>query len=317
MERMSSQGPEIFVGIDVSKDRLDVHVLPSGEAWSVARDEAGLSQLVDRLVAFTPTLVVLEATGGYEAIVAAALTDAQLPAVVLNPRSVRNFARAIGRLAKTDRIDACVLALFAERVRPPLRPLLDAQARELAERMARRRQLVEMITMESNRRHQARSARVGKQIDRHLAWLSRALEDLEKEIDDTIRRSPVWHEKEELLTSVPGVGPVTARTLLSDLPELGHSGRRPIAALVGVAPMNRDSGLMRGRRCIQGGRAAVRTALYMATLSAVRWNPILRDHYQQLLGRGRPKKVALVACMRRLLGILNAILREAKPWQPA
>lgn len=306
-----------FVGIDVSKDRLDVHVRPSGDAFAVSRDAEGLEHLVERLGALAPGLIVLEATGGFEMTVAAALGAARLPAAVVNPRQIREFARSTGRLAKTDRLDAEVISLFAERVRPEPRPIAGPEAQALGELVARRRQLIEMIVMESNRLHQARDKRLRTRIQSHLAWLKRALSDLDHEIDDQVRRSPLWRETEVLLTSVPGVGKVTAHTLLADLPELGQLGRRKVAALVGVAPINRDSGTTRGYRTIAGGRHPVRTALYMATLASLRWNPVLRAHYQQLRERGRPPKVALVACMRRLLTILNAMLRERTPWQPA
>jgi transposase len=306
-----------FVGIDVSKDRLDVHVRPVASAFSLPRSPEGLEQLVERLTAHSPALIVLEATGGFEITVAAALAAAGLSLAVVNPRQIREFARATGRLAKTDRLDAEAIALFAERVRPEPRPLADAEAQALGELVARRRQLVEMIGMESNRRHQARDNRVKTRIQTHLTWLQQALSEIDREIDGQVRRSPAWRETEELLMSVPGVGKITARTLLADLPELGTLGRRKLAALVGVAPINRDSGLLRGHRAIAGGRFAVRNVLYMATLTAIRWNPVLQAHYIQLRERGRPAKVAIVACMRRLLTILNAILRERTPWQPA
>jgi transposase len=308
---------DCFVGIDVSKERLDVHLRPSGEAFDVPRHAEGLERLVERLAGMRPSLVVLEATGGFEITVAAALAAAGLPLAVVNPRQIREFARSTGRLAKTDRLDAEAIALFAERVRPEPRPIADAEAQALGELVARRRQLVEMIGMESNRQHQARDAQLKTRIQTHLAWLQQALADIDQEIDGRVRRSPAWRETEELLTSVPGIGKVTAHTLLADLPELGQLGRRKLAALVGVAPINRDSGLLRGHRAIAGGRFAVRSTLYMATLSAIRWNPLIRAHYTRLRDRGRPAKVAIVACMRRLLTILNAMLRERKPWQPA
>lgn len=306
-----------FVGIDVSRDRLDVHLGPSKEVFDLPRSPEGLERLVERLRSRMPALIVLEATGGFEITVAAALAAAGLPLAVVNPRQIREFARSTGRLAKTDRLDAEVIALFAERVRPQPRPLPDAEAQALGELVARRRQLVEMIGMESNRQHQARDARVKTRIQTHLAWLQQALADIDREIDGQVRRSPVWRQTEELLTSVPGVGKVTARTLLADLPELGQLDRRRLAALVGVAPINRDSGKLRGYRAIAGGRFAVRNALFMATLSAIRCNPLIRSHYTQLRERGRPAKVAIVACMRRLLTILNAMLRERVSWQPA
>jgi transposase len=274
---------------------------------------------VARLAALGPdlTLVVLEATGGFEVAVAAALAGAGLPLAVVNPRQIRAFARALGRLAKADRLDAEAIALFAERVRPPARPMADADARALAALVARRRQVVGMIGMEANRQRQAEAPRVRRTIEATLATLRAALAELDREIDDTLRHSPVWREAEELLTAVPGIGGVTARTLIAELPELGGLDRRRLAALVGVAPINRDSGRWRGHRAIAGGRTSVRTVLDMATLTAIRWNPVLKAHYAQLVARGRPKKVALIACLRRLLGILNAILRDQKPWQAA
>ena len=306
-----------YVGIDVSKDRLDVHVMPSRQSFAVARNGEGLDQLVSELRRLAPALIVLEATGGFEQIVAAALAGAGLPLAVVNPRQIRAFARAIGRLAKTDALDAEVIALFAERVRPEPRPLADADSRSLADLVARRRQVVEMIGMESNRQRQTGNPRIQRTLRATLTTLTAQLAELDRDIDETIRRSPIWCATDDLLTSVPGVGEVTSHTLIADLPELGGLDRRRLAALVGVAPINRDSGQMRGRRTIAGGRGEVRNVLFMATLSAIRWNPVLKAHYRALVARGRPKKVALVACMRRLLGILNAILRSGTPWQCA
>jgi len=306
-----------FVGIDVSKHRLDVHVRPSSQTLTAARDSTGLQQLVGSLRKLAPALIVLEATGGFEITVAAALASAGLPLAVVNPRQIRDFARATGRLAKTDALDAQVIALFAERVRPEPRPLADADSQNLAELIARRRQVVEMIGMETNRLYQVRNARVQRMLRTTVNALTAQLAELDRDIDDTIKRSPVWRAADNLLTSVPGIGDVTAHTLIADLPELGQLDRRRLAALVGVAPINRDSGQMRGKRTIAGGRSDVRNALYMATLSAIRWNPIISQHYKSLVERGRPKKVALVACMRRLLGILNAIMRTNTPWQCA
>jgi transposase len=307
----------MFAGIDVSRDRLDVHLRPSAESFVVARDGPGLEQLVARLVAAGPELVVLEATGGLEITVAAAVAAAGLPLAVVNPAQIRAFARAIGRLAKTDRLDAELIARFAEQVRPEPRPVLDQQTQILAELVARRRQIVEMIGMESNRRRQARSAKVVRGIERTLAALQAALAELDQEIDDQVRGSPAWRPTEDLLTLVPGIGKITARTLIAELPELGRLDRRRIAALVGVAPVNRDSGVWRGHRAIAGGRSAVRTVLYMAALSATSWNPAVRALYLRLRGRGRPAKTALVAAMRKLLTILNAIMRDRRPWQTA
>jgi transposase len=308
---------QIFVGIDVSKERLDVHVRPSGEAFAVARDGEGLSALVERLRVLAPALIVSEATGGFEQVLAGALGSAGLPVVVVNPRQIRDFARALGRLAKTDRLDAEAIALFAERVRPELRPLPDEQARLLGELVARRRQVIEMIVAEGNRARQLESRRLKKRIERHRAILQEELSEIECELDDTIRGTPIWRESEDLLKSAPGVGNILARTLIADLPELGTLDRKKIAALVGVAPFNRDSGMLRGRRTVWGGRASIRTALYMAALVATRHNPVIASFYRRLLAAGKPKKLALTACMRKLLTILNAMLRDGKPWQHA
>lgn len=307
----------IVVGIDVAKHRLDVHVRPRGEAFSVTADEAGVTALVERMQALEPTLVVLEATGGYEVPVAAALGSAGLPVAVVNPRQVRDYARATGQLAKTDALDARIIAQFGEAVQPAVRPLPDEQARALGELVARRRQLVEMLAAESNRHRQVRERRVRERIAAHLEWLRQALKEIEQDLQDTIRTTPLWRERENLLTSVPGVGDVTAHTLIAELPELGQLDRRRIAALVGVAPLNRDSGTFRGRRMIGGGRASVRCVLYMAAVSALRCNPVIATLYQRLVAAGRPGKVALVAAMRKLLVILNAIVRDGRLWQPA
>ena len=308
---------QIFVGVDVSKDRLDVHVRPGDEAFAVSRDGEGLEALVVRLGALAPQLVVLEATGGFEVTVAAALAAARLPVAVVNPRQIRDFARATGKLAKTDALDALAIARFAQAVRPEPRPLKDDDTRALAELVARRRQIVEMTVAERNRRRQLTSKRLIKSVDRLLLALQKELSDLEQELSDTIRGTPAWREAEDLLTSVPGVGPAVARTLLAELPELGHLDRKRIAALVGVAPMNRDSGTLRGRRTIRGGRPPVRRTLYMAALVASRHNPVLRAFYQRLVSAGKAKKAALTAVMRKLLTILNAILRDKTPWQNA
>ena len=306
-----------FVGIDALKDRLDVNVRPSGQAFTVVRDDKGLEQRVNDLPALNPALIVLEATGGFEITVAAALASAGLPLAVVNPRQIRDFARAMGRLAKTDALDAQVIALFAERIRPEPRPLADANSQALAELIARRRQVIEMTGMEANRLRQARNARVQRRLRSTLKTLQAQRVELDHDLDDTIKRSPVWRAADDLLTSVPGVGDVTAHTLIADLPELGQLNRRRIAALVGVAPINRDAGQMRGKPTIAGGRTDIRNAPYMATLAATRWNPVIRAHHKSLIERGRPKKVALVACMRRLLGILNAIIRTKTPWRCA
>jgi transposase len=306
---------EIFVGIDISKHRLDVHLRPSAEAFAVDRDHVGLEQLAARLQTLKPHLVVMEATGGFETVVALALAAARLPICVVNPRQIRDFARATGRLAKTDALDAEVIARFAEAVRPEPRALPDEETRGLGELVARRRQVVEMMTAERNRRRIMADKRVLKRIDRHLVLLQKELTEIESDIDQAVRSSPIWREKEELYASVPGVGKNLARTLIADLPELGSLGRRAIAMLVGVAPINKDSGTLRGRRLIQGGRASVRTALYMSALVASRYNPSLKAFYQRLLAAGKPKKLALVAVMRKLLTILNAIARNRQPWR--
>jgi transposase len=308
---------QVFIGIDVAKDRLDVHVRPSGEAFAVPRDSEGVAGLVDRLGALGAQLIVLEATGGFELVIAGALAAARLPLAVVNPRQIRDFARAVGQLAKTDALDAQIIALFAERVRPEPRALPDAQTRALAELVTRRRQIVEMMTAERNRRRLSTSRRLVKSVDRLLTALQKELSDLEQELDDTIRGTPAWREAEDLLTSVPGVGDKLARTLIADLPELGRLDRKQIAALVGVAPINRDSGTMRGKRTTWAGRAKVRAVLYMAALVAARHNPTLRRFYQRLLAAGKAKKLALIAVMRKLLVTLNAILRDHKPWQTA
>ena len=313
--RVMDEQRTIFVGIDVSKDRLDVHLRPSGEALSVPRDAKGLDG-VGRLGSLPVALVVLEATGGFEATVAAALAGAGLPLCVVNPRQIRDFARAMGRLAKTDALDAEVIALFAERVRPQARPLPEPERGHLAELVGRRRQIIEMIGMETNRRGRAVDKHLARGLDRHIAFLERELAEVDGEISQAIKASPAWREAEALLKWVPGIGDVTARTLLAELPELGSVGRHQLAALVGVAPINRDSGLMRGRRAIAGGRTSVRNVLYMAALTAIRRRSPFRAFYDRLTSRGRPKKVALVAVMRKLLTILNAILRDRTPWQP-
>jgi transposase len=306
-----------FAGIDVAKDTLDVHVRPTDEAFQSANDEAGIRELVTRLQGLAPTLIVLEATGGYEVAVAAALASAGLPVAVVNPRQIRDFARATGQLAKTDRLDAAANARFAEAVQPEVRPLPSAEAQALGELMARRRQLVDMLGAERNRHGQVRDRRLQRRIGAHVEWLRKAVAEVERDLNDTIRSSPVWREKDELLTSVPGIGDVTAHTLIADVPELGGLTRRRIAALIGVAPLSRDSGTLRGRRMIAGGRPAVRRVLYMAALVAVRYNPVIAAFYTRLTVAGRPKKVALVAAMRKLLTILNAIVRDHRPWQPA
>jgi transposase len=305
----------MFVGIDVSKDCLDVHRRPGAERFVVARNDVGLSELIKRLEAAKPELIVLEATGGYEQVVLAALVSAGFPAVAVNPQQIRNFARALGQRAKSDPIDAGVIAHFAEAVRPQVRPLPDEATRILAELVARRRQLVDMISTESMRRQQVTIKRITRSIDRHLAALQKELSAIERDLDDLIRGTPAWREKEEVFTSVLGVGPVVSRTLIAELPELGQVSRRQISALVGVAPYIRQSGKWKGTRRIAGGRASVRCVLYMATLTAIRCNPVIKAYYKRLIKAKKLKKVAHVACMRKLLVILNAIARDAQPWR--
>lgn len=303
----------ISVGIDVSKAQLDVEIRPSGEKQFFANDKVGIKALVKWLAKIAPTLIVLEATGGYERQVMRALVSADLPAVVVNPRQVRDFAKATGQLAKTDSIDAGVLAHFAEVIRPALRPLPDAVTVELRALTSRRRHLLEMIAAENNRLEMTSKA-VRKSINAHVGYLEQALERINQELDRAIEQSPIWKENEDLLRSAKGIGPVTSRTLLAELPELGTLDRKQIAALVGVAPFNRDSGSLKGRRSIWGGRAPVRGALYMATLVATRRNPVIRDFYNRLIAKGKLFKVALVACMRKLLTILNSMIKHKTRW---
>ena len=286
---------------------------PSGESASFSNDELGIKPLVNRLGEIQPTLIVLEATGGIERQLVRALVSAELPVVVVNPRQVRDFAKASGQLAKTDAIDAMVLARFAEAIRPTVRPLPDESLLELRALIARRRQLTEMIVAERNRLTAA-SKSVRKRINTHIRWLEAELGRAEKDLDQSIRQSPIWKENEDLLRSVPGIGPVISRTLLAELPELGQLNRKQIAALVGIAPLNRDSGTLRGRRTIWGGRATVRAALYMAALVASRRNAVIRDFYKRLRNTGKAPKVALVACMRKLLTLLNAMIKHRTCW---
>lgn len=307
----------VSVGIDVSKAKLDIALRQDGkqgEHWVVANDSAGIAQLVARVREIAPARIVLESTGGLEVPVAAELAAAQLPVVVINPRQSRNFARSTGRLAKTDSIDAHVLAHFAEAVQPDIRSLPDEQTQALSALIARRRQVVEMMTAEKNRLGSATKT-VRPRIQTHLDWLSRELAELDHNLDEQIRQTPVWREKDQTLRSAPGVGPVLSRTLLADLPEIGQLDRRKIAALVGVAPLNADSGKMRGKRRVWGGRAHVRAVLYMATISASMHNPVIRPLYERLCKSGKAKKVALTACMRKLLTILNAMIKHNTPWK--
>ena len=306
-----------YVGIDVSKEKLDVHLRPSAEAFAVARDGKGLHELVERLRGVEPELIVVEATGGFETIVTAALAAAALPVVVVNPAQVRHFAKALGQRAKSDPIDAAVIADFAAAVKPQLRPLPDVAARLLAELVGRRAQLVEMLAAERQREERVANARVRKSLKRLIAALAKELKTIEDDIDGLIRSSPLWREKEDLLKTFPGVGETLARVFLADLPELGQLDRRKIASLVGVAPFTQQSGQWKGKSMIAGGRAAVRSAVFMAAMSAIRCNDMLRAFYQHLLALGKPKMVALIAVARKLLTILNAMLRDQKPWQHA
>jgi transposase len=303
-----------FVGIDVAKAQLDIAVRPAGERWAVPNDADGVVTLVERLQALHPTLIVLEATGGLERIATAALATAGLPVVIVNPRQARDFARATGQLAKTDALDARALAHFADVIRPTPRPLPDTQTQELRALLSRRQQLIGMRTAEQNRLA-GTSERLTQDIEAHIAWLNARIATLDADLETMLRASPLWRENDDLLQSVPGIGPVCARTLLLELPELGTLTRQQIAALVGVAPLNCDSGTLRGRRTIWGGRSHVRTVLYMGTLVATRFNPQIKVFYQRLLAAGKLKKVALTACMHKLVTILNAMLKHRTSWQ--
>jgi transposase len=307
----------IFVGIDVSKDRLDVAVRPSGEVFAVERNAAGLELLVARLRGLSPCVVALEATGGFETVVAATLAAAGLPVVIVNPAQIRAFAKAIGQRAKTDPIDAAVIAHFAEAIRPEPRPLPDQATRLLADLVARRRQIIEMIVAERQRERRITIPRLKKSITRLLKALEKELATVDGDIDDAVRGSPAWREKEDLLASVPGVGPTIARTLIAELPELGQLGRKEIAALAGLAPFTRQSGQWRGRSFIGGGRTTVRSAVFMGAMVAKKHNPVLKVFFDRLIAAGKPKMVALIAVARKLLTILNAILRDNRPWQTA
>jgi transposase len=307
------EAPQPFIGIDVSAQRLDVDMLPTSHPFSEPNTDDGISSLVLRLQALKPEIILLEATGGYEVHAAYALCDAGLPVVVMNPKALRHFAKAIGRLAKTDKLDAQVLALYAQSIRPPVRPLKEPEQLELANLMTRRRQLQGMIVMEENRRRNS-TPKVRGNVERSLAHLRQLLKDLDRDTQDFIRRTPLWHDKAAKLKEVTGIGPVVSSELIAHLPELGTISHKKIAALAGVAPMNRDSGQWRGQRRIQGGRPAVRRALYMAALVASRHNPVIRAFYQRLRLAGKPAKVALTACMRKLLVILNAMLKHRTHW---
>jgi len=314
--RRDMESTGIFVGIDVSKGELAVAVHPSREAWTSGTSAEGLERLIAQLRERQPQLIVVEATGGYERPVVAACAAAALSIVVVNPRQVRAFAVAIGQTAKTDPIDAGVLALFAARVQPPVRALPDAATAALAALVARRRQLLEMIRTEQQRLAHIPSGPIARDLRNHIRWLERRVTDVDDQIDGCIQRSDVWRVNDDLLQSVPGIGPITSRALLADVPELGTLDRRAIAALVGVAPFNCDSGSKRGQRVIYGGRRGARSTLYMAALVASRWNPALASFYRGLRDRGKPAKVALVAVMRKLLTILNAMVKHQCRWSP-
>jgi transposase len=304
-----------FVGIDVSKQQLDIHSRPDDRRCQFSYDSMGLEALVSHLRRVSPERIVVEATGGYEHQVVARLIDEQLPVVVVNPRWVRNFARASGELAKTDAIDAAVLSEFADKMRPPLRCVPDEQLHELRGLLVRRRQIIDMIVAEKNRQETA-SKRIARHIQTHIQWLEKRLSEADDDLRNHIESSPVWKAKDDLLQSTPGIGPACSMTLLAALPELGLLNRHQIAALVGIAPFNNDSGRFRGRRTTKAGRAHVRSVLFMSTLAAIRFNPVIARFYKHLLAAGKPKMVALVACMRKLLTILNAMLKSGTPWSP-
>ena len=307
---------EIFIGIDVCKARLDLHVLPTGEAWSTENEGHAIAALGAKLKVLKPTLIVMEATGGLERLALAALLGKGLPAVAVNPRQVRDFAKAKGILAKTDQLDAHVLAMFADKMRPEVRPAQDKETVELEALIVRRRQVVDMLTAEKNRLSASPpSKRVARAIRLSISHLEKALKEIDGDINSSIRNSPAWREQDEVLRSVPGVGPVLSRTLLSQLPELGTINRKKVSALVGVAPLNCDSGKRQGRRVIWGGRASVRAVLYMATLAAIRFNPVISAFHARLVHAGKIPMVAIAACMHKLLVILNAMARTNSPWK--
>jgi transposase len=308
-------GPEVFVGIDVSKDTLEVALWPQEERMSFAQTDDGLSLMADFIQPFSPCLVVLEATGGLERAAVATLAARSFPVVVVNPRQVRDFAKATGILAKTDKLDALGIAKFAQAIRPELRPLKTMEAQQLEAILSRRRQIVQMLTAEKNRLHSA-PGWTKEDIRLHITWMEKRLEKIEKELGEMIRKSPVWRVKDELLRTFKGVGPVLSQSLVSDLPELGSLNRKKIAALVGVAPMNRDSGKFRGRRRVLGGRADIRSVLYMATVAAIRFNPAIGVFHERLIKAGKAPKVAITACRRKLLTILNAMMKNQTPWRP-
>lgn len=310
---MTSKKSDNFIGIDISKAELDVANWGTGSYWQMSNDIRGRQDLIQRLKGLDPMLIVVEASGGLEQPVVRELNQENLPIAVVNPTRIRNFARSTGQLAKTDKLDAKIIAQFAQAVRPKIRPLRTRQQEHLDALVTRRRQVVDTITAEKNRKGTAHPA-LQEQIQRHIDWLEEELKELDNEINQLIQQSDEWREKAAILNSVPGVGPVTVSTLVAKLPELGARNRQQIAALVGVAPVNKDSGKKRGKRRVFGGRASVRKVLYMATLAATKFNPVIRSFYERLLANGKEKKVALTACMRKLLVILNSMVRQKKPW---
>jgi transposase len=313
---MNENFTELYIGIDVSKSRLDVCLDPTGREWQIPYDEAGVDELAAQLQALEPTLIVIEATGGLEVRIATTLAGRGLPVAVVNPRQVRDFAKASGRLAKTDRVDAAVLAAFAKAIRPQVRPLKDEQTRALDDLVDRRRQLVSMRVQETLRLGTAVSKPLRKSLTKHIEWLNRQITDVDRDLTQRLRDSDVWHAKDDLLKSIPGVGSVTTQTMLAKCPELGTLNRRAIAALTGVAPLANDSGQRRGKRSIWGGRAEVRAVLYMATISAMRCNAPIKVFAERLKKAGKPSKVVIVACMRKLLTIMNAMLKNNTAWNP-
>ena len=304
---------EHFIGIDISKDHLDIADSTTQNTWRTSNDETGIANLTKRLSTPAPTLIVLEATGGLETPLASALAADRLPVVVVNPRQVRDFAKATGQLAKTDTLDAKVLARFAAAVRPEMRQIKDQETRELAALVTRRRQLVEMLSTEKTRLKQV-SKPIRQNVETHITWLKKQIREMDQDLSKTLKRSSVWRENDQIIQSVPGAGPILSINLLANVPELGTLNRRQIAALIGLAPLNRDSGTFRGRRCIWGGRAGVRSTLYMATVTAMQYNPVIRSFYQRLTEKGKPFKVAITACMRKLLTIINTMVKTKTRW---
>ena len=307
------ESTEFFVGVDVSKAELEIGIIPGSKTWKVSNDSLGVQRLIDDLETLSPRVIVIESTGGYETFVASSLATAQMPVVIINPRNIRSFAKAIGILAKTDRIDSLVLAQYGKSIKPEPRPLKDSQAQELKALLARRKQLIEMLTMEKNRAEKATNS-VLKDIQAHICWLESRLKNVDKDLHHSIKTSTAWREKDKIIQSIPGAGPVLSVTLISELPELGILNRRQIAALVGVAPFNCDSGKRKGYRRVWGGRAPIRSILYMAALSAVRCNPVIGSFYKRLLTAGKKPKVSLTACMRKLLTIINSMVRTGSLW---